>query len=110
MPAASDDQEDPYLSLENVDSPGSLNFAVESSKACLTSLGDPTKSKTQSYKRILGVLEADDRIPFVSKMGKDVKGNDLLYNLWKDAKVSICTTTIPDVAGRAKSLLRHSFS
>jgi prolyl oligopeptidase PreP (S9A serine peptidase family) len=89
MPAAADDQEDPYLSLEYVDSPGSLNFAVESSKACLSALGDPTKSKTQSYKRILGVLEADDRIPFVSKMGKDVKGNDLLYNLWKDAKVRI---------------------
>jgi prolyl oligopeptidase PreP (S9A serine peptidase family) len=80
-------RDDPYVSLEDVESESSLHFAIQANQACLKSLGDPTKSKSLSYKRILGVLETDDRIPFVSKMGRDSKGNDLLYNLWKDSKV-----------------------
>lgn len=79
--------DDPYVSLEDVESESSLNFAVRANQMCLTALGDPIKSQSLSYKRILGVLEKDDRIPFVSKMGRDSKGNDLLYNLWKDSKV-----------------------
>jgi prolyl oligopeptidase PreP (S9A serine peptidase family) len=84
-------RDDPYISLEEIDSDDSLHFATQSNQACLKALGDPTKSKSQSYKRILEVLETDDRIPFVSKMGRDDRGNDLLYNLWKDSKVSWTT-------------------
>ena len=85
---ASAKSDDPYISLEDVYADGSLNFAAAASEACLTAQGDPTKSNTQTYKRVLEVLEADDRIPFVSRMGTDMKGEGILYNLWKDSKVS----------------------
>jgi hypothetical protein len=39
--------------------------------------------------RVLKVLESDDRIPYVSKYGRDDDGNEVLYNFWKDSKVSI---------------------
>jgi prolyl oligopeptidase len=80
-------QDDPYKSLEDVESQDSLDFARAANKYCLKALGDPTKSKSGSYSRILEVLQSDERIPFVSKMGTDDSGNALLYNLWKDSKV-----------------------
>ena len=80
-------RDDPYRSLEDVDSEESMDFVQLANKYCLKALGDPTKSKTDSYSKILKVLESDERIPFVSKMGKDDSGSDLLYNLWKDSKV-----------------------
>ena len=101
--------DDPYIALEDVDGTGSnsaLNFAMAASEACLTALGNPKTSGTGSYQRILNVLEGsagggngsngnsqdqdnstNGRIPYVSKMGTDIKGNDVLYNLWKDSKV-----------------------
>ena len=103
--------DDPYIALEDVDGAGAgggsssaLNFAMAASEACLTALGNPKTSGTGSYQRILNVLEGSDagdnngnsqdqgnstngRIPYVSKMGTDMKGNDVLYNLWKDSKV-----------------------
>ena len=103
---------DPYIALEDVDGGGNgagggsssaLNFAMAASEACLTALGNPKTSGTGSYQRILNVLEGsaagenngnsqdqgnnNGRIPYVSKMGADVTGNDVLYNLWKDSKV-----------------------
>ena len=103
MPSSNsnDLKDDPYIGLEDIDGStggetggSSLNFAMAASEACLTALGDPMKTDTGSYKRILNVLEGTSpqgdqggRIPFVSKMGTDIKGNDVLYNLWKDSKV-----------------------
>ena len=78
---------DPYKSLEELESAESLDFANTANKFCLTALGDPTTSQSPSYSKILKVLESDERIPFVSKMGKDSAGDDVLYNLWKDSKV-----------------------
>jgi hypothetical protein len=78
-----DDEDDPYSSLEH-DSEGTRRFVTEANKFCLTALGDPTQSPR--YERILKYLQADDVIPFVSKMGS-VNGDDELYNLWKDVKV-----------------------
>lgn len=80
-------QEDPYLNLEEIEGSYSLEFANAANKMCLRALGDPTTSGTSEYSRILKSLESDERIPFVSKMGKDDKGKDVLYNLWKDNKV-----------------------
>ena len=79
---------DPYTILEDAEGAEALEFVSQANQACLKALGDPTKSRSSSYKDILGVLENDERIPFVSKMGKDSQGRDLLYNLWKDSKVS----------------------
>jgi prolyl oligopeptidase len=83
-------EDDPYVSLEDVESEESLDFAIAANQMCMKAHGDPAKSKTSCYAKILEVLESDERIPFVSKMGKDKAGNDLLYNLWKDSKV--CAT------------------
>ena len=82
-------QEDPYIFLEDVESEESLQFARDANDACLRALGDPTKSETGTYDRVLKVLESDDRIPYVSKYGRDDDDNEVLYNFWKDSKVSL---------------------
>lgn len=81
-----DEEEDPYVFLEEVESDKSLQFAKDSNDACLKALGDPTKSGTGTYDRVLAVLESDDRIPHVSKYGRDDNGEDILFNYWKDSK------------------------
>jgi prolyl oligopeptidase PreP (S9A serine peptidase family) len=80
MTATSDDL---YRGLENNES--AMKFVEEANKFCLVALGDPTESPR--YSKILDALQADERIPFVSKMGKDGSGKDEFYNLWKDVKV-----------------------
>ena len=82
-------QDDPYLSLEDTESDSSLEFVHSANKFSISALGDPIKSKTSQYSRILQVLESDERIPFVSKLGNDSAGNDEVYNLWKDSKVRV---------------------
>ena len=78
------DAEDPYLYLEEVESPASLQFATEANERCLTALGDP--SQTETYERVLAALTSDERIPHVSMMGWE-EGEMLLYNFWRDGKV-----------------------
>jgi hypothetical protein len=77
-------QEDPYLYLEEVESPESLAFATEANEKCLAALGDP--SQTDTYQRVLAALTSDDRIPHVSMMGYQ-DGEMILFNFWRDAKV-----------------------
>ena len=84
---ATDLAEDPYLFLEEVESEESLQFARDSNDACLGALGDPTKSDTGTYDRVLTTLESDDRIPHVSQYGRTEDGDDILFNFWKDKKV-----------------------
>jgi len=81
--------EDLYTDLEEADGQKAVEFALAANKMCLKALGDPTKSSSSQYSRILNSLESDERIPFVSKVGKDKDGSDIVYNLWKDSKVSI---------------------
>lgn len=76
--------EDPYIWLEEVESEKSLDFAKAANTACLKALGDPAETKTGTYDKILKVLESNDRIPHVSKLGRDEQGNEILYNFWKD--------------------------
>jgi prolyl oligopeptidase len=83
--AAKTVQDDPYIWLEDVESEASLAFAMEANKQCLEALGDPASGKTDTYAKVLKVLESNDRIPHVTKLGRDVEGNDILYNFWKDA-------------------------
>lgn len=80
-----EENDDHYLFLEDRESDEARNFAHAANQACLSVLGDPSTSKKSTYPKILEVLEADDRIPFVSKMGTDESGQDLLYNFWRDA-------------------------
>lgn len=78
---------DPYVDLEDANSRKGMEFALTANKMCLKALGDPMTEST-IYSRILKSLESDDRIPVVSKLGTDEDGNEILYNLWKDTKVS----------------------
>jgi prolyl oligopeptidase len=79
------EQEDPYIWLEDVESEESLKFAMDANKQCLEALGDPSSNASGTYDRILKVLESNDRIPHVTKLGRDEAGNEILYNFWKDA-------------------------
>ena len=79
------DTQDPYLYLEEVESAASLQFATEANGKCLSALGDP--SKTETYERVLAALTSDERIPHVTMMGWE-EGEMLLYNFWRDGKVS----------------------
>jgi len=79
------DDDDPYLWLEDVEGEASLEFAEESNERCLEALGDPKRSGTGTYERVLAVLESDERIPHVSNHGTDPStGEKVAYNFWKD--------------------------
>jgi hypothetical protein len=80
--------DDPYIGLEDIGSTASQKFVKEANKFCLTALKDPTESDL--YPKILKILETEERIPIISKMGTDEHGNDVLYNLWKDTK-KVCS-------------------
>eukprot|EP00986_Skeletonema_menzelii_P008670 scaffold3756_cov142-Skeletonema_menzelii.AAC.4 len=78
------DEEDPYIWLEEVESPESIEFAKSANAKCLAELGNP--SETDTYKRVLTALQSDDRIPHVRMLGYDEDTGDmLLYNFWRDA-------------------------
>lgn len=85
--------EDPYIYLEEVESEESIAFAKMANEQCLAQLGDP--SHTDTYRRVLAALESDDRIPNVNLLGYDpTSGDMLLYNFWKDSKVSTHTSIV----------------
>jgi prolyl oligopeptidase len=86
-PAAVGDEQqdaDPYLWLEDVESEESLNFAKAANEACLGALGDPKTSETNTYSRVLAALTSDERIPHVSKYGRNDEGEEIMFNFWKD--------------------------
>ena len=81
--------DDPYIWLEEVESEQSLQFATEANAKCLSSLGDPKSSNTNTYNNILDILESDDRIAYVAQYGYYDRNDDgeeepLMMNLWKD--------------------------
>jgi len=90
------EEEDPYIYLEDIESEESMEFAKSANAKCLSSLGDPKLSIDGTYTRILAALDSDERIPYVSVLGyddtattdNDEDGEMLLYNFWKDSKVS----------------------
>ncbi len=79
--------QDPYIYLEEVESEESLQFARLANEKCLEALGDPTKSGTGTYERVLAVLESKDRIPYATKFSRDDNNDDILYNFWQDGNV-----------------------
>jgi prolyl oligopeptidase len=78
--------EDPYTWLEDVESEESLDFAKSANEKCLKALGDPTKSDSKTYHRVLDVLESNDRIPYATKFGVDENDVPIVYNFWQDSK------------------------
>ena len=99
------EEEDPYIYLEDIESGESLDFAKSANAKCLSSLGDPKLSiDGGTYTRILAALDSDERIPYVSVLGyddttttaNDENGEMLLYNFWKDSKVSYILKCVCD--------------
>jgi prolyl oligopeptidase len=82
-PSQENNEEDPYIWLEDVEAEKSLDFAKEANEKCLKALGDPKEGS--SYQRILDVLESKDRIPHAFSHGTDKDGNCIVLNFWKDA-------------------------
>lgn len=90
--------DDPYLWLEEVESEAALDFARAANQACLQALGHPEEdpNQTGTYRRILEILESDDRIPHVTHFGTTVASDSssngsreneaILINFWKDAE------------------------
>ena len=75
-PAATDD--DPYRSLEDVDSPSSLQWVEELNAISLGELqGDAGYDAL--YRRLLSIYDSSERIPGIVKLGA------WYYNFWRDA-------------------------
>jgi prolyl oligopeptidase len=68
---------DPHQWLEEVDGASALDWVRDRNAAAHAELGGPGLEATRSA--ILEVLDSDDRIPEVSRIG------DHLYNFWRDA-------------------------
>ena len=73
------DNNDPHLWLENVESADALAWARKQNATSEREL-QSTDTYTQMYPTIKKILDAADRIPAVEKHG------DRLYNFWRDAQ------------------------
>ena len=70
---------DPYLWLEEVEGENALDWARGHSDKALGDMeADPGFIKLRDD--VLAILESDERIPYVNKLG------DHVYNFWRDAK------------------------
>jgi prolyl oligopeptidase len=78
-PARADGDDDPYLWLEDVTGKKPLDWVKKQNAETIAEL---TKSEAfqATQKRLLEILDSDQRIPFVTKHG------DFYYNFWRDAK------------------------
>lgn len=74
-------QIDPHLWLEDVLGKTALTWVERKNKQCIHAIGDPTK--TQTFKRILSILDSKDKIPHLYRIGGD---GGLFYNFWQDDK------------------------
>ena len=73
-----DAPEDPFQWLENVTAEASLDWARALNESSTNELGGEAFEATEE--RILSILDSDDRIPFVGKIGSHY------YNLWRDGE------------------------
>ena len=69
--------QDPYLWLEEVEGKKALNWVEGENKATLAKMTG-TKRYKSLEKSALNIMQAKDKIPYVSMMGK------YLYNFWQD--------------------------
>jgi prolyl oligopeptidase len=72
---------DPHKWLEEVLGDEALAWVKTKNEQCISSLGDP--SKTETFKRILGILDSKDKIPNIYRIGGE-GGN--FYDFWRDDK------------------------
>jgi prolyl oligopeptidase len=72
-----DAADDPYLWLEEIDAPGALEWTAAQNQRTEARLCDETFAQDRAVLQRL--MEADDRIPYISQVG------DHVYNFWTDA-------------------------
>ena len=77
-PAAPTAGNDPHEWLEEVLGEKALAWVKARNADCITAVGDP--SATESYRRILGILDSKDKIPAIGRIGND----GWYYNFWQD--------------------------
>ena len=77
-PASAQEEEDPYLWLEDVEGEEALAWVEAHNEATLAEL-QASPRYDALYERALAILNSDDRIPYPSIQG------DYLYNFWQDA-------------------------
>ena len=70
-------EQDPYLWLEDVGGDDALNWVEERNQATREAFAEDAEFESLEQ-RLLGIFDADDRIPYVYKAG------DWYYNLWQD--------------------------
>src|SRR4051794_37772875 len=76
-PNPSDGSDDPFLWLEEIDGDRAVSWVDAQNARTDAALCD--EAYRADFDAVLAILDADDRIPFVTKSG------DYLYNFWKDA-------------------------
>jgi prolyl oligopeptidase len=69
--------EDPYLWLEKIDEPKSLDWVKAQNQRSKPAL-EAVPGFKDGQARVLAILDAKDKVPYASKMGK------YLYNFWQD--------------------------
>lgn len=79
MAVADEDPEDPYRWLEDVSSPKSLAWVKERNAESMKELTGSVDFQALNH-RILRILDSEDRIPSVQKLGP------YYYNFWRDAE------------------------
>jgi prolyl oligopeptidase len=75
--AAAEELDDPYLWLEEVEGEKPLAWARQQNAESVAELADSEQFR-ELRDRLLAILDSDDKIPYVSKIG------DLYYNFWRD--------------------------
>ncbi|SDS32410.1 prolyl oligopeptidase [Paraoerskovia marina] len=69
---------DPYAWLEEVDGPAALDWVAARNRVTTTDVASTSRFR-ETERAVREVLDSDDKIPGVSKIG------DLYYNFWRDA-------------------------
>ena len=70
---------DPHKWLEDVLGDRPMSWVKSRNEECIASLGEPTK--TETFKRILGILDSKDKIPSLYRIGGP---GGHFYNFWQD--------------------------
>ena len=71
--------DDPHQWLEEVEGAKALAWVRERNGECIAAVGDPVE--TESYKRILAILDSKDKIPHAFRIGTDPSAP--YYNFWQ---------------------------
>lgn len=73
------EQEDPYLWLEEIEGEKALDWVRQQNTASLSKLAESEEFKT-IRSQLLNILDSEEKIPYVSKIG------EFYYNFWRDEK------------------------